>query len=218
MLIREVMKSGIIEMEDKYMIRKEIKQQAKDVLKGGKWIMLFVVLLIVGAVSSLTGGLLAPLGMYALFLIVREMLEGKEMDFNHLATPFKDLNHAIKVIVVGLLTGLIVSIGMMLFFIPGIIFMCMYVQAVRIMVEKPELSIMEALKESKEMMSGYKMDYFVFMLSFIGHYLLTAITFGIWGLYFGPLFVVADTNYYLHLKKIRTEAAAVKEVKAEVVE
>jgi len=30
------------------------------------------------------------------------MLEGKEMDFNHLATPFKDLNHAIKVIVVGL--------------------------------------------------------------------------------------------------------------------
>ncbi len=127
MLIREVMKSGIIEMEDKYMIRKEIKQQAKDVLKGGKWIMLFVVLLIVGAVSSLTGGLLAPLGMYALFLIVREMLEGKEMDFNHLATPFKDLNHAIKVIVVGLLTGLIVSIGMMLFLIPGIIFMCMYV-------------------------------------------------------------------------------------------
>ncbi|OQA78391.1 MAG: hypothetical protein BWY30_00700 [Tenericutes bacterium ADurb.Bin239] len=109
------------------MIRKEIKQQAKDVLKGGKWIMLFVVLLIVGAVSSLTGGLLAPLGMYALFLIVREMLEGKEMDFNHLATPFKDLNHAIKVIVVGLLTGLIVSIGMMLFLIPGIIFMCMYV-------------------------------------------------------------------------------------------
>lgn len=55
MLIREVMKSGIIEMEDKYMIRKEIKQQAKDVLKGGKWIMLFVVLLIVGAVSILLG-------------------------------------------------------------------------------------------------------------------------------------------------------------------
>lgn len=40
------------------MVRKEIKQQAKDLIKNGKWFLLFVVLLIVSAVSSLTAGIL----------------------------------------------------------------------------------------------------------------------------------------------------------------
>jgi len=114
-----------------------------------------------------------------------------------------------------------VMVGTMLFIIPGIIFYMMYVQAYRIMIEKPEIGIMDALRESKEMMNGYKMDYFVFQLSFIGHFLLIMITFGLWVIYLMPYFVVADTNYYLHLKQVRNEAKVVAEaapVEAEVVE
>ncbi|HOA11345.1 MAG: hypothetical protein BWX57_00624 [Tenericutes bacterium ADurb.Bin024] len=203
------------------MVRKEIKQQAKDLIKNGKWFLLFVVLLIVSAVSSLTAGILMPVALFGLHLAIVGMFAGQEFDFNHFGTPFNDFNHALKVIAVYFLTMLIVMVGTMLFIIPGIIFYMMYVQAYRIMIEKPEIGIMDALRESKEMMNGYKMDYFVFQLSFIGHFLLIMITFGLWVIYLMPYFVVADTNYYLHLKQVRNEAKVVAEaapVEAEVVE
>ncbi|OQC10071.1 MAG: hypothetical protein BWX74_00749 [Tenericutes bacterium ADurb.Bin087] len=204
------------------MVRKEIKQQAKDLIKNGKWFLLFVVILILSAVSSLTAGILMPVALYGLHLAIVAMFAGAaDLDFNHFGTPFKDINHTLKVVAVYFLTMLIVMLGTMLFVIPGIIFYMMYVQAYRIMIEKPEIGIMDALRESKEMMKGYKMDYFVFLLSFIGHYLLMMITFGLWGLYAMPFFVVADTNYYLHLKKVRNEEKVVAEaapVEAEVFE
>ena len=73
-------------------------------------------------------------------------------------------------------------------------------QASFIMMDNPEIGVFDALKRSKAMMKGYKMDLFVFYLSYIGHMLLTIITFGIYSIYFTPLLTVATINYYKHLK------------------
>lgn len=187
------------------MDRVEIKQQAKNALKEGKWFALLIVLFLGNIITSFTMGLLAPIVAIAVYFISIDILNGKDVDFNHFGTPFKNLNHALKVLAVIILQGLIIFAGLILLIVPGIIFALMYSQAVRILIDKPETSITGALRASKEMMNGYKGDYFAFILSFIGHFLLTIITVGIYGIYFYPLFTVADTNYYLHLKKVQSE-------------
>lgn len=180
------------------MNRKQIKEEARFSLKG-QWFMFFVFLLIFSLVSD-TIFLLAPLGLYATFLIASDVLEGRELDINRVGVIFRDLNHALKVIAVNLLVGLIVLGGTLLFIVPGLIWAYMYCQATFIMIENPEMNITDALRASKKMMKGYKFDRFVFGLSFFWHYVLLFLTFGIYGIYFGPYVNVASINYYRHLK------------------
>lgn len=56
----------------------------------------------------------------------------------------------------------------------------------------------------------------MFILSFIGHFLLVLLTFGIWIIYLSPYYNVAAINYYRHRKKVASDA--VNEVTVEVVE
>lgn len=53
------------------------------------------------------------------------------------------------------------------------------------------------------MMYGYKLDYFIFQLSFIGWQILGAITFGIAYIYVIPYFTFANIVYYEKLKELR---------------
>ena len=181
------------------MDRKEIKAEAKAALKG-QWFMLFVFLVVVGVISSFTAGILAPILAFGTYLVVHDLLSGKELNANRYGEIFKDLNHLLKLIGVTLLSAIIVAVGFVLFIIPGIIFSMMLCQASFIMMDNPEIGVFDALKRSKAMMKGYKMDLFVFYLSYIGHMLLTIITFGIYSIYFTPLLTVATINYYKHLK------------------
>ena len=59
------------------------------------------------------------------------------------------------------------------------------------------------LRKSQEMMNGYKFDYFIFQLSFIGWQILCAITFGIAYIYVIPYFTFANIVYYEKLKELR---------------
>ena len=75
-----------------------------------------------------------------------------------------------------------------------------------LLADSKETSISEAkkiIRESIEMMNGYKLDYFIFELSFIGWYFLGAITFGIAYIYVIPYFTFANTLYYQRLKEKR---------------
>ena len=61
----------------------------------------------------------------------------------------------------------------------------------------------DALSKSREMMKGYKMDYFVFQLSFLGWYLLIPFTLGIILIWLEPYVLVANTLYYEKLKSLK---------------
>ena len=70
-----------------------------------------------------------------------------------------------------------------------------------ICIDNPNLSAIETLKKAKKLMKGYKMNYFVFKLSFIGWNILAILTFGILYIWLVPYMVIAKTMYYDNLIK-----------------
>lgn len=195
------------------MDRKKIKAEAKELIRG-KWFLLFVLFLVVGALGSLTLGILTPVLMFGVYLIIQDLFNRQEIDINRMKEPFKDLNHAFSLVVVNILFSLLVLGGTLLFVVPGIIFSYRYKYANLLMMDDPRLAPVEALKKSRAMMKGHKLERFILDLSFIGHMLLTALTFGIHGIYFIPLQKVTDINYYNHLKAVQT----VEHVEPEIID
>lgn len=182
---------------------KEIKRESKEALVGNR-LGLLLVLVVVGIIASAIsatgiGFLLTPIITVAVFYCIKHLLQNKKLVVETLYNQFKSFEHALKMIAVGLLVEVIIFVGLILLIIPGIIFAYAYSQALRIIAENPDMGIMEALRKSKEMMKGHKWELFVFQLSFIGHFLLTVITFGIYGFYFLPYYQTCQVNYYLHL-------------------
>lgn len=195
----------MIVVKGENMDRRFIKSEAKDVLKGNRFILLLIMLLvgfISGAVgATIIGVLLSPLFSTGLFFVIKNLIFKREVVAEYLYKEVKSFDHAAKICAVGLLYDLIIIVGLILFIVPGYIFMYQYYQATRIIAENPDMKILDALKESKELMMGHKGELFVFHLSFIGHAFLIIITFGLYALYFMPYFATADTNYYLHLTR-----------------
>ena len=95
-----------------------------------------------------------------------------------------------------LLMGLFTALWTMLFVIPGIIALYSYSQTIFIMLDNPDMSAMEAIAASKQMMRGHKMELFVLELSFFGWALLNAFTFGLLGIWLEPYMLVTMANFY----------------------
>lgn len=89
----------------------------------------------------------------------------------------------------------------LLLIVPGIIKSISYSQTLYILRDHPEYSATEAITESRRLMDGYKWKYVLFLLSFIGWFLLTAITFGLAWFFVGPYFSAAQAVFYDELKE-----------------
>jgi uncharacterized membrane protein len=196
-----------------------IKDETKEALVGNRFVIFLMILVIGIVVSSLSslGGLgiiLSPITTAGMFLVCKHVMKQKKVELNLLFDPFKDINQAIKLIGVYLLTMIITALGMLLLIIPGIIFAFQYSQAINVMAENPEIGIWDAMKKSKEIMVGHKFELFVFGLSFIGHILLVIITIGIYAIYFIPYYQTAMVNYYLHITGQNGEDAEIGDLEA----
>jgi len=190
------------------MNRAALKQHAKDSIRGNIGI-LFVIYLIVAAISGLlnlvpyVGALVSavvigPAFGLAIVKIYLHLTEaGVKPQINDLFTEFNNFWSAFKV---SFLTGLFTFLWSLLLIIPGIVKAYAYSQAMYILAENPEIGAREALKRSEEMMQGHKMDLFVLNLSFIGWYLLGAITFGIAYIWVIPYVQATMANFYNELK------------------
>ena len=77
-----------------------------------------------------------------------------------------------RVILLNLLESVIIFLWSLLFIIPGIIAAYRYRQAIYILIDHPEKSVLECLRESKAMMDGRKGELFMLDLSMIGWLLL----------------------------------------------
>ncbi len=75
-----------------------------------------------------------------------------------------------------------------------------FLKAIIFYLKNPSKSITQCIKESVDMMNGHKWDLFYLELTFIGWWLLTAITVGIAGLWVAPYVKVTETNFYLSIK------------------
>ena len=95
-----------------------------------------------------------------------------------------------------LLVGLIVMVGFFLLVIPGIILAYAYVLVPYLLVDEPDLSIVQTLKRSRTLMKGHKFDVFYLELSFIGWAILAVLTFGIGYLWLMPYLATSLGVFY----------------------
>ncbi|WP_242144811.1 MULTISPECIES: DUF975 family protein [unclassified Bacillus cereus group] len=76
-----------------------------------------------------------------------------------------------------------------------------YAMTFYILVENPEYSVLQALKESKSIMKGHKMDLFLLWLSFIGWGILAMFTLGIGFLWLYPYFTTTTAHFYQYISE-----------------
>jgi len=210
-------KSGVIDVY-------KIKRSARESLSKDFWILLKPVLIVllvsigvnlverylftedyyINLILSLAVSLLtAPLSV-GLLRYYLSYVRGEEYDINYL---FK--YYGTKVLFIWgvvLLCTLIVSLWMCLFIIPGFIALVSYAMANYIIAEdEEEIDVTEILNRSRNMMNGYKLDFFVFNFSFIGWYIVGVLTLGFGFIYVIPYVQLSNTIYYDELKKIKNE-------------
>jgi len=105
---------------------------------------------------------------------------------------------------------LFIFLWALLLIIPGIIKAFSYSMAFYIMYDDPNIKPLEALKKSKNMMKGYKKEYFLLGLSFFGWILLGILTLGIGYLWLSPYISLSFGNFYENLKNIQEENLVVE--------
>lgn len=76
-----------------------------------------------------------------------------------------------------------------------------YAMTYYVMVENPEYSVSRAMKESKHLMKGHKLDLFLLWLSFIGWGILAILTLGIGFLWLSPYMSTTTAHFYRYLSK-----------------
>ena len=195
----------------------EIKEEAKKltskyILKFWKSSLLVFASSIALAIilGTISGGVLAfitellALPLYIGFISYILGLTRKEEV--SLTDIFQDYKKIGLIVVTLIISYVFIIFGYILLIIPGIMIAFSLVMVGYLLADSKETSISEArniIRESREMMNGYKLDYFIFELSFIGWHFLGAITFGIAYIYVIPYFTFANTLYYQRLKEKR---------------
>ncbi len=114
-------------------------------------------------------------------------------------------NNLFKSMKLGVLQSIFLFLWSLLLIIPGIIKYFSYSMAYYILIENPDYTASEALRESKRIMKGHKFKLFVLWLSFIGWFLLTAFigmfTFNLSFIFISPYYNTTVSHFYLDLIK-----------------
>ena len=114
-------------------------------------------------------GVLLEIGYILYHLGIRR---GREMPY---LTLFDGFSFAGKVILLYIVQYIFIFLWSLLFIVPGIIAAYRYRLALYLLLDHPEMSAMDCIRESKRIMSGNKGQLFVLDLSFIGWWILAGI-------------------------------------------
>ena len=189
------------------MNRAELKSMAKEQIRGNIGI-LFVVTLVIAAVSGIASALLSlipvvgsllaavivtPAFSLSLVRVYLALAKGVKPQAKDAFSGFDDFWSAFKVT---FLVGLYTFLWSLLFVIPGIVKGISYSMAMYVLAENKGMSATECINASKEMTNGHKMDLFVLSLSFIGWMILGSITLGIAYIWITPYMQATFTNAY----------------------
>lgn len=73
-----------------------------------------------------------------------------------------------RLIILSMVKEFIISLGFILFFVPGIVMAYMYSQATYILIDDPKKGVVQCLRESRALMRGHKMERFRLSVSILG--------------------------------------------------
>ena len=150
---------------------------------------LTLAVVIIAVVYFILGGII-EVG-YARFNL--NLIDRREASFRDLFSGFSIWNTAIAA---RFLQTLYILLWSLLLVIPGIIAVYSYAMTDCILAENPELTASEAIRRSKEMMTGRRWRLFCLDISFIGWGLLCILTLGIGSLWLNPYIQASKAAFY----------------------
>ncbi|SDZ32364.1 DUF975 family protein [Thermoactinomyces sp. DSM 45892] len=109
---------------------------------------------------------------------------------------FTNLSKFGKSVLYNVLITVYVFLWCLLLIVPGIIRSISYAMTPYIMQDHPEYSVNQAISKSIQMMAGYKWQFFLLQLSFLGWIILAICTFGIGLLWVFPYIQATNTHFY----------------------
>ncbi len=145
------------------------------------------------AIGELASASLFTFGVISFFL---KLSRNEEVTYKEL---FSKTNLWLSFITISICCAVFVFLWSLLLIIPGIIAGIAYKMVYYIKLDNPEIGTLEAIKKSKEIMSGHKWEYFVLQLSFLGWMILGAFTLGILYIWLVPYMAVTECNFYNNL-------------------
>ena len=155
-----------------------------------------------GSITTVLSVLILPL-QYAYYISLLERTRGGEEELTRFTLQYA-ISHAYantRFLVAGLLIMLIsMVLAIFTLGIGAIIVNYMYSMVPYLLHDYPELTPREAMKISREMMSGQKWNLFVLDLTFIGWILLSILTAGIGMIFVEPYMSTTRAAYYEDLK------------------
>ena len=198
----------------------EIRQEVRRLITG-KWnagALVVFIFAIFQVVSSLLQGnpeegtgmmgiamiysllVLYPLNISCAKIFLDLAREGKTPDVGQLFYAFRKSIYG-KAVLLQLLVAIFTVLWTLLLIVPGIIKGLSYSMAPYILLDNPELTPMEAINKSQEMMRGHKMDLFLMQLGFVGWILLSFLTLGIALFWVGAYYDTVFAKFYMELKE-----------------
>lgn len=145
-----------------------------------------VVILIVLVAKVFVGNLL-KMGGYRFFILNQTAQPG----IGTLLDGFRS-GHYVNIVLTMFLRDLFTALWSLLLVVPGIVKHYEYLMVPYIIAENPAMDYKEAFQISKQMMDGEKMEAFIMDLSFLGWYLLSAVTYGLLAIFYVNPYVQAS--------------------------
>lgn len=118
------------------------------------------------------GGIIGGALAYGISLYSLMFFRNRESEYGLI---FEGFSHFLKCFLLSLLIGIKILLWSLLFVIPGFIAAFRYSQSFLVMIDHPEYSIGECIKESCRIMEGNKGRFFYLQLTFIGWSILAAL-------------------------------------------
>ena len=145
-----------------------------------------VVILIVLVAKVFVGNLL-KMGGFRFFILNQTAQPG----IGTLLDGFRS-GHYVNIVLTMFLRDLFTALWSLLLVVPGIVKHYEYLMVPYIIAENPAMDYKEAFQISKQMMDGEKMEAFIMDLSFLGWYLLSAVTCGLLAIFYVNPYVQAS--------------------------
>lgn len=179
----------------------EITRMARASLSGN-WGLGIGAMLLATVLMGMAQGLLLGIGglltagpfMIGFAFLFLNIARGRDREVGQIFEGFKNFGTALGAYI---LVGLFTFLWSLLLIIPGIIATFSYAMTYFILSDNPRLGPQEAISLSKEMMRGYKWQYFCLQFRFLGWILLSLfLTFGIGMLWVAPYMQTANAHFY----------------------
>ncbi|MCR5098740.1 MAG: DUF975 family protein [Lachnospiraceae bacterium] len=174
-----------------------LSDEDKQIMVGAVILVLLAVMGIAIVIGSIVRLLLfnpLAVGCNGFFL---KNIEG-EKDLDSMSLGFK---HYGRNVLTMFLMQVFLTLWTMLFIIPGLIKLYSYRMVPYILAEDPDVGAVEAITRSRQIMKGNKWKAFVLDFSFIGWFILEALTLGILGVFYvNPYYYSTDAALYEAIK------------------